>query len=348
MHAFFRQYLLNWKLFMREGSAVFWTFAFPLLMLGAFGLIFRPGGPSRPSLVVVGGEGEARLTRFLAQAPVKAVRLDPGTAETRWRKGETSVQLHWTAAGPELRVNAYLASQGMPTAQRAQLAWMEVQAAEQGVPLTSLPLRVESPGRASAAHYTAFLLPGILGMNLLSMGLFAVGMVQVFHREKGILRRLAVTPLPRSLFMGAQVAQRASVFLLQTVLLLAVGYFAFGIACAGSHLALALVLALGAACFMAMGFAMAGFARTHEGYAALSNAFFFPMMIFSGVYFTLDAAPRWMQQASHLLPLSPFLKALRAIFNDGASLSSQGWDLALVGLWTLLCIGTALKKFRWT
>ena len=124
MRAFFRQYLLNWKLFMREGSAVFWTFAFPLLMLGAFGLIFRPGAQTRPALAVVGGESDARLARMLEMAPVKVVRLDAAEAEARWRKGESSAQLHWTAQGPQIRVNAYLTSQGMPTAQLAQQAWM--------------------------------------------------------------------------------------------------------------------------------------------------------------------------------------------------------------------------------
>jgi len=346
-----RQFLLNWKLFLREKSAVFWTLVFPVLMLVAFGLIFRQGSvPSARLLWVRGGDAaaEARLERSLARTPIQVQRVSQEEAEARWTKGETALQLEPSADGFRLRVNAYLAAQGLPTAQGVQQAWLLAAAEAQGARVQPMPMAVESPGRRRAANYTAFLLPGIIGMNLLSMGLYAVGMVNVFNREKGIFRRLAVTPLPRWVFILAQVLQRLAVFAVQTAILLGVAKVFFHVENQGSWLAFSLILTLGAACFMALGFALASFTKTHESFAALSNAFFFPMMLFSGVYFTLDAAPRWMQQAALVLPLSPFLKVLRGVFNDGATLAQQALPVALVALWAIATFTFAVKKFRWT
>ena len=181
----------------------------------------------------------------------------------------------------------------------------------------------------------------------MSMGLFAVGMVNVSYREKGKFRRLAVTPLPKWVFLMGQVMHRLTVTLIQTVFLFIVGRLVFGIENQGSYLLLSIVMVIGTACFMAMGFALSSFAETSETYAAISNLLFFPMMFLSGVYFTLDAAPKWLQQAVIALPLSPFLKALRAVYNDGADLTSHALGLGIVMIWTVLCFGLAVKRFRW-
>jgi ABC-type multidrug transport system permease subunit len=156
---------------------------------------------------------------------------------------------------------------------------------------------MESPGHTRSTNYAAFLLPGLLGLNLLTMGLFSVGMVTVSYREKGKFRRLAVTPLPKWAFLGGQVLHRLTIVVIQSTLLLLVGWFFFGIVNQGSYASFAVVVFLGTACFMAFGFALSSFAQTTEAYAAISNLCFFPMMLLSGVYFTLDSAPRWLQTA---------------------------------------------------
>ena len=106
-------------------------------------------------------------------------------------------------------------------------------------------------------------------------------------------------------------------------------------------------MALGTGCFMAFGFALSGFAETSEGYAAISNLVFFPLMMLSGVYFTLDSAPAWLQRLVAGMPLAPFLKALRAVFNDGAGLAGHGLGLAIVAAWGLAAFFLAVKRFRW-
>jgi len=337
-----RQFLMEWKLYGRDRVALFWAFAFPILMLVGFGTIFRSG--SGPSLtLVVAGPASTDLIQALEKTPVKPLRLTPAEAQARWKKGDTAAQLE----EGRLRVNTYLATQGQLTAQIVQQANLAVQVGQAGHAPRFLPVSMESPGSGHASNYAAFLLPGLLGMNLLSMGLFSVGMVNVSYREKGKFRRLAVTPLPKWVFLAGQILHRLTVSFLQAAAMLLVGHFGFGITNQGSYLLLVLVLALGAACFMAMGFALSGFAKTSEGYAGISNAFFLPMMILSGVYFTLDSAPRWMQQAVVALPLSPYLKALRAVFNDGAGLDGHGAGLAIVAAWTAGCFLIAVKKFNW-
>jgi ABC-type multidrug transport system permease subunit len=84
-----------------------------------------------------------------------------------------------------------------------------------------------------------------------------------------------------------------------------------------------------------------------ESYSGLANLLFLPLMLLSGVYFSLDAAPVWLQKGAELLPLAPLLKALRAVFNDGATLLSQGPQLAVIAGWLVVLFGLAVKRFRW-
>lgn len=348
----YRQFLMEWKLFSRDRVAMFWTFLFPVLMLLGFGTIFRNGDGPKLSVVwvkpAVHGVQDEAMLHTLEQFHLKVQAMEPREAEERWAKGDTAVQLESKDGGFRLRVNSYLAAQGQMTAQVIQQAFLVTQSRLQGRPDPEfIKVSMESPGHAKATNYAAFLLPGLLGMNLLSMGLFSVGMVNVSYREKGKFRRLAVTPLPKWVFLMGQVLHRLTVTLVQTVVVLIAGRVFFGITNQGSYLLLILVMGLGAACFMALGFALSSFADTSEAYAAISNVFFFPMMFLSGVYFTLDGAPKWMQQATQTLPLSPFLKTLRAIFNDGAGLAGHGLGMTILGIWATGAFLLALKKFRW-
>ena len=135
--------------------------------------------------------------------------------------------------------------------------------------------------------------------------------------------------------------------LLQTSLLLLAAWLGFHITNQGSYLVFTLLVVFGTATFIAMGFALSSFASTVETYGAVSNLAFFPMMLLSGVYFRLDSAPHWLQNAVLILPLSPFLRALRAVYNDGASLQDHVAGLAILAAWAALSFVFAVKRFRW-
>ena len=317
-----------------------------------FGTIFRDGGGPRLSVVRVQSPNpspqDAALDQALADLQLKVQTLPKAEAEARWTRGETAAQLEPDREGYRLRLNSYLMAQAGATAGLVNQAWLMAQARLSGAPEPQrIPVQVESPGHKRSTNYASFLLPGLLGLNLVSMGLFSVGMVNVSYREKGKFRRLAVTPLPKWIFLLGQVLHRLTVTVVQAAILLLVGFLAFGIQNQGSFLNLLLIMTLGTGCFMAFGFALSGFAETSEGYAAISNLVFFPLMMLSGVYFTLDAAPAWLQHAVAVMPLAPFLRALRAVFNDGAGLAGHGAGLAIVAAWALAAFALAVRRFRW-
>ncbi len=347
-----RQFAMEWRLYARDRVAMFWTMAFPVLLLLGFGVIFRDGGGPKLSVVRVVSSAptphDAALDQALADLQLKVQTLTKTEAEARWSKGETAAQLEPMGEGYRLRLNSYLMAQAGATAGLVNQAWLMAQARLSGAPEPQrIPVQVESPGHKRATNYASFLLPGLLGLNLVSMGLFSVGMVNVSYREKGKFRRLAVTPLPKWIFLLGQVLHRLTVTVAQAGILLLVGRLAFGIQNQGSFLDLLLIMTLGTGCFMAFGFALSGFAETSEGYGAISNLVFFPLMMLSGVYFTLDAAPVWLQHVVAGLPLAPFLRALRAVFNDGAGLAGHGAGLAIVAAWGVAAFILAVRRFRW-
>jgi ABC-2 type transport system permease protein len=347
-----QQFRIEWRLYLRDRGAMFWTFLFPLLMLFGFGVIFRSGGPPALTLVRIAPAHETArdqaFVRALAESRLRVVTLAASAAEERWRKGETTVQLESVGDGYRLRLNSYLIMQGQVAAQAASQAFLVAQARLNGSPEPQrIPVVVESPGHVHSATYAAFLVPGLIGLNLLTMGLFAVGMVTVSYREKGKYRRLAVTPLPKWVFLLGQILQRVTVVVAQTALLLLAAWLGFQITNQGSYLLFAGLVVLGTATFIAMGFALSSFATTVETYGAISNLVFFPMMLLSGVYFRLDNAPAWLQKAVFVLPLSPYLRMLRAVFNDGATLAGQTAGLAILGAWAVLSFVLAVRRFRW-
>ena len=347
-----RQFAMEWRLYGRDRVALFWTMAFPVLLLMGFGTIFRNGGEPRLSVVRVQsldpGPRDMALDQALADLHLKVQTLSKTEAEARWSRGETAAQLEPAGEGYRMRLNSYLMAQAGATAGLVNQAWLVAQARLSGAPEPQrIPFQVESPGHKRSTNYVSFLLPGLLGLNLVSMGLFSVGMVNVSYREKGKFRRLAVTPLPKWVFLLGQVLHRLTVTVVQAAILLLAGRLAFGIQNQGSFLDLLLIMTLGTGCFMAFGFALSGFAETSEGYAAISNLVFFPLMMLSGIYFTLDAAPAWLQYTVAALPLAPFIRALRAVFNDGGSLAGHGAGLAIVAAWGCAAFLLAVKRFRW-
>jgi len=348
-----RQFAMEWRLYSRDRVAMFWTLAFPVVLLLGFGTMFRDsGGPKLSVVRVLTPAPTARDAAFdqaLTDQQLNVQLLSKAEAEARWSRGETAAQVEPSGDGYRLRLNSYLMAQGGAAAGLVNQAWLVAQARLSGGPEPlRIPVQVESPGHRRATNYVSFLLPGLLGLNLVSMGLFSVGMVNVSYREKGKFRRLAVTPLPKWIFLLGQVLHRLTLTILQAAILLLVGRLVFGIQNQGSFSLLLLVMALGTGCFMAFGFALSSFADTSEGYAAISNLVFLPLMLLSGVYFTLDSAPGWLQHTVALLPLAPFIRALRAVFNDGAGLAGHGLGLGIVAAWGFAAFLLALRRFRWS
>jgi ABC-type multidrug transport system permease subunit len=349
---FFSQVRMGLKLTLRTPAAVFWVVAFPILMLLGLGLIIGGGGDSRVHLVWLHegalGPADAQLSQALAQRGLSVETLAPEAAEARWKQGKLPALLQGANGSYSLRINAVLAAQGLQLESMVQQAFLIAQARAHGAPEPArIPVVMASPGGRHGGPYTAYLLPGLLGLNLLVMGVFSTGIIDVMLRQKGGYKRLATTPLPRSVYLAASVTVRLIVVIFAAAALLGVGRLVFGIHCQGSLLALAALLLLGAACFISLGYVLGSLVRSVETYNGVSNLVFLPMMLLSGVYFSLDGAPVWLQRSVDLLPLAPLLHALRAVYIDGASLASQGGQIAVVAAWSLGLFTLAARRFKW-
>jgi ABC-type multidrug transport system permease subunit len=348
---FFKQVQMGLTLYVREPSAVFWIVAFPVVMLLALGTVFG-GKDAGVKLVWVQATPatpiDALLRAALAERGTVVEVETPADAEARWKLGKLPAMLLGQDGRYTLRVNSYLAAQAMPLEALIQEQYLVAQAHAQGVAEPArIPVVMSSPGGHQGGPYAAYLLPGLLGLNLVMIGIFFTGIVDVTLRAKGGYKRLATTPLPRWIYLGAQLCVRLIVVLIAAAVLMLIGALAFGIRNEGSYLTLACVQVLGAACFISLGYSLASFAKTPEAYNGLANVVFLPLMLLGGVYFSLDGAPAWLQRVADFLPLTPLLEVLRAIYNDGAGWTSQAHGIAIVAAWTLVLFALATRRFKW-
>ncbi|MHB8630343.1 MAG: ABC transporter permease [Candidatus Limnocylindria bacterium] len=195
-------------------------------------------------------------------------------------------------------------------------------------------------------RYVDFLVPGILGVNVMQLAIFSVSFALVVDKRRGVLRRIMATPLRRSTFLVAQVLTRLVLATLQVLIMLAVSVFLFDVHPLGGILPLLLVSLLGAVLFLTIGFALAGWAETENQVPAIAQLITLPQFFFSGVFFSKDAAPALIRPITNLLPLTFLIDALREISVQGATL----WDvrMQLLGLlvWTVIGFALAVRFFR--
>jgi ABC-type multidrug transport system permease subunit len=349
---YLKQAVMSLKLYLRIPAALFWIFGFPIVMLLGLGTVFGSHGAAPPKLVWAEATPPSVRDRDLEAAfhevSLQVEALTPEEADARWSAGKLPALLTSEAGEYKLRLNGYLGNQALQIESLVQQGFLLEQARARGVTdLARMPVVMETPGGHRDGPYAAFLLPGLLGLNVLTMGVFYTGISDVTMREKGGYKRLATTPLPRFVWLLAQLTVRLLVVLVSAGALMLVGSLVFGIHNQGAYSSVLLLLTLGSACFICMGYLLASFAGSVETYSGIANFAFLSLMLMSGVYFSIDAAPLWLQRVADLLPLAPLLTALRAVFNDGAALVAQGAALAIVGVWTVVLLIAATRRFRW-
>lgn len=352
LRIFFSQIKIGLKTYLRFPEAMFWMVGFPVLLL--VGLGFVVGGSSVTKLKLVWSQTapisaeDTSLGQAFNQLGLAVEIITPEQADVRWKEGKLPALLERQSGHYSLRVNAYSEEQGMHIAALVQQGFLMTQMHAHGVnEMARIPVVTESPAGRQGGSYAAYLLPGLLGLNLLMMGVFSAGTIDVTLREKGGYKRLATTPLSRHVFLAAQLGTRLIIVIMAAAILMLVGLLFFGIQNQGSYLSVLLLLILGSACFTSMGYFLASFARNVEVYNGFANIVVLPLMMVSGVYFSLDSAPIWLQRGAEFLPLTPLIKILRAVFNDGANLVSEVPSLALLAGWTLLLFVLAVKRFKW-
>jgi ABC-2 type transport system permease protein len=194
--------------------------------------------------------------------------------------------------------------------------------------------------------YIDFLVPGIVGMTIMQLGIFGVAFGFVQLKRTGALRRLFATPTSPSYFLSAQVLSRLIIGLVQVAILFGVGIW-FGLQMFGDYMTLIVVVIIGSAIFLALGFAIAGWAKNEDQAAPVANLVSLPMMFLSGVFFPRDAMPEFLAAITAFLPLTYVIEALRAIVNEGANMMSLGPQLLGMAVWVAISFIVAVRLFRW-
>jgi ABC-2 type transport system permease protein len=341
LDAFSALCVARFREFFRESEAIFWSFVFPIVLSVALGLAFRERPAEVLPVGVVTGKGAAAVAGPLRALPrFKVLELDEAAAAQALRMGKVALLVTRGADGLEYRLDP-----GRPESALARLAVDDAlqRAAGRADPLPARQAEVREPG----SRYIDFLIPGLIGLNILNGGLWGVGFNLVDMRIKKLLKRLLATPMRRSDFLAAQLLHRSALMFVEVTFLLAFGRLALGVPVRGSWAAIFAVGAVGALSASALGLLLGSRANRIETVMGLMNAVSLPMMIGSGVFFSVERFPEWLHPLLRALPLTALIDALRAVVLEGATLASQGGPLVVVAAWGVLCFAAGLRLFRW-
>ncbi|HVT38421.1 MAG TPA: ABC transporter permease [Gemmatimonadaceae bacterium] len=336
--------LVRFREFLREPEALFWVFIFPILMAAGLGIAFRSRGADSAVVAVVERPAPNRLdfVKLLSGAQgieVRAMTMDSAIAALR--AGRVALVAVDAGAG---RVD-YRFDPSRDESRTARVLFNDAlqRALGRVDPLPVVDTHVTERG----SRYIDFVIPGLLGMNLLGSGVWGLGFALVDMRRKKLLKRLVATPMSRAQFLLSFLLSRLVLLVLEVSLLIGFGVVAFHVPLSGPLWVLALVCVLGSLCFSGLGLLISSRVRTVEGASGLMNAAMLPMWILSGVFFSSSHFPAVMQPLVHALPLTAVNDALRANMLEGASVANIVPELAIIAGWTVVCFGLALRLFRW-
>src|SRR5271157_3002927 len=330
----------------REREVVFWVFVFPLLLAVGLGIAFRDKPAGVTNIAVVAGPGAERTIDWLQASPqhagIHADVLSQPEAFNRFRLGkyalvvipraDGSVRYRYDPARPE----SVLAQAQVDDA-------LQAAAGRKNVVATSSEIAME-PG----SRYIDFLIPGLLGMNLMNSGMWGIGFALVDMRQRKLLKRFVATPMRRGDFLLALASSRLILMIVEVGLLLVFGVLFFHMRVQGSIGAIALIGGLGSLTFGGVGLLTASRAQKIESVSGLINLVMMPMWIFSGVFFSYERFPAMIHPLIKAPPLTALNDALRASILEGTPLLHQWPRLLVMVLWGGISFALALKWFRWT
>ncbi len=332
--------LSRFREFLREPEAVFWVFAFPVLLACALGLAFRNQGTPDVLVGVLKHEQASAVAETLGAVPGVRVRMvDRGEADVALRNGAihllviagTPVTYELDPSRPESRVGRYVIDEAL-------------QAAAGRTPALQVDERlVTVPG----SRYIDWVVPGLLGMNIMGTGMWSVSFSVVQSRVRKLLKRLTATPMRKVDYLLSHMASRLIFLVLEVGVLLGFAVLVFGVPVNGSWLLLVALCLLGAVTFAGLALLVASRAKTVEGVSGLMNLVMVPMWVFSGVFFASENFPDAMQPFISLLPLTALNQSLRGVMIDGSGLASLWSQIAVLVTWTVVSFTAALQLFRW-
>jgi ABC-2 type transport system permease protein len=328
------------KEFVRETEAIFWVFGFPLLLALALGFAFREKPPDRIPVGIVAGPAASSQASALSKSAALTPRVMTTTeAQDALRHGKVSLVVD---SSHSLTYRYDPTNPDSRTARRETDDALQAAAGRRNV----IPAKDEYV-HEQGARYIDFLIPGLLGMNLMGTGMWGMGFTIANARMKKLLKRLIATPMRKSQYVMAQFLSRLIFLVVEVTVLVAFGWLVFGVRVNGSIAALALLCIVGGYAFSGLGLLTASRARTLEGVSGLMNLIMMPMWLCSGVFFSYERFPDAVKPIIRALPLTMLNDALRAVMNDAAPLTKVMPQLAFLALWGIVTFAVGLKIFRW-
>ena len=325
----------------REPETIFWTFLFPPLLAVALGIAFRNQGPAPARVLVLDGPQAQATADALGKNELLKVEVAGREAADRMLASGRAEVLVVPGSPVTYRFD--------PSRSESHLARAHTDQALQSAAGRADPVPVrDEPVQQAGSRYIDFLIPGLLGLNLMSAGLWGIGWSIVDARTRKLLRRLLAAPMRRRDFLFAQIAARMFYLPFEVIFLLGMAWLLFDVTIVGSILGVTLIVLLGALSFAGLGTLLASRAKTTEGINGLINLFNLPMFLLSGVFFSSSRFPDFLQPFIRALPLTALNDALRAVINQGQSVWTLGPQFAVLAVWGVMSFLLALKLFRWS
>jgi ABC transporter DrrB family efflux protein len=344
-------FLARVREFCREPVAIFWVYGFPLFLVVGLGLAFSGGeaetpaftGPVQAAVAVQDASSGAETAALQSRLEAAGLAVIHGSAQECQRQlalGKAALIVVPNAGSYEYIFDPHRPESLITRYQVDAL----IQRWQAGTAVATSERRVSQPGE----RYIDFLIPGLMGLNLMGGGLWGVGYTIVDMRVRKLLKRLLATPMRRSDFLLAIVGSRLVFLLPEMLLLTLVGHWGFGMPIRGGVLTLALVILAGGVMFAALGLLAASRTANTEVITGVNNLLMLPMWMLSGTFFSSSRFPEALQPLIRALPLTQANDALRAVILDGATLPTVAGPIAILAGWTVVCFLLALVLFRWS
>ena len=350
------------QMWTRNRQALFWTFFFPVLLMGLMGVVFGRDNAFVAKLAIVNHDGGAESGLMVGVfKKVSALKTTTVASESKaiadLKDGTYAAVLVLPKDMPQqfqagqVKLPFYYDNSSL--VQASEVNGVVTQVVQQmGYQVTGTRPRFQLQSRGIAAKsfkYIDFLVPGIVAMSLMTVGIYCISGTFVAYRERGVLRRLKATPMPLGSFIGSRVLMQLFVSLVQAGLVLATGALLFhvNVGGVGTWANVGVLAIVGSSSFVTIGFFVASVSKNIEIAAALGNVIGTPMMFLSGIFFPMDNAPGWIQPVVHAMPLKYLADAMRAVVIQGHSLWSVRLDmLVLVGV-ALVFLAFSVRFFKW-
>src|SRR5688500_8945037 len=342
LHPWFVLTAMRVREFLREKEAVFWVFIFPVLMTFALGIAFRNTAPDKTPVAIEAtnqAKGNEVVQTLSASPEITATMMSESEAAQALRSGKVSIVVRPHDDSYEYRFD--------PTRPESRAARLMVDDALQrggGRPdvLKTGEQRITEPG----ARYVDFLVPGLIGMNLMGSGLWGLGFTVVIARSRKLLKRFAATPMRRSHYLFSFMLSRLVFLALEVAAIVVFAWLAFGFTVRGSWLSLILITVLGGFTFSGIGLLVAARPTTIEGVSGLMNFIMLPMWLLSGTFLSSERFPQVLQPCIQALPLLALTHALRSVMNEGAALTSNWIPISILLAWCVFSFIVAWKIIK--